>query len=118
MGSVRDRNLVSKGQDHSSTTDFSNRSWGTMQATSKATRGSTVIYYLTCSVCHSSGATISQEALSRGETPHCLNSGCGKTSTDVRRQAEFGEDRGPQSPRERAEYAARQAAIANLGGAE
>lgn len=99
--------------------DFSGLDFGngmTVASKMESIRG--VRYQLRCR-CGATGQTVSQQELAAGVTPTCSNSGCGKTSTETRRTAQFGsEDRFRGSVRARSEARREQETLAALEAEE
>jgi hypothetical protein len=106
MGNVRDRMTVTEGQDHSNTTDFTNRAWGSMVTTSLIQNQKGFAYAVRCSKCGIS-IRVSHEQLAQGFVPTCpRGAACGQIGDTTRRAVGSVEQYIPKptaSPRERAE---------------
>jgi hypothetical protein len=109
MGNLRDRMTVTEGQDHTGSTDFSNRSWGNISTTGLIQNQKGFAYTARCSKCGVS-FRVAQQQLSEGVVPTCpRGTACGVTGDTTRRAGvavEF-EPRPTAGPRQRADMAQR-----------
>jgi hypothetical protein len=120
MSSVRERMAVQAGQNRGLNTDHSHDVFGSLVVTNKVENASGISYLLRCTICNSSGQRVTQQQL---ENPtfvvKCANAGCGQTSAPRTYEANVGiqlRQDAISSPRQRADAAEREKAIAEMEG--